>query len=100
MQQLDMIRQTFNLININNRVCPVPRVWNRLHQVLLEHHAKASGSNPEPPLILSAWQVSSDHEKTNRLEQQIQWAVEHNMLEDVYGLLSALEEAEWYHCDE
>lgn len=73
------------------RVCPQPPNWNKLWVLI---GAKQGGS--PAPLILAAWNFSSDLDKSVRLKEQISWADTNGYLEKVYGFLTDLDRAEWY----
>jgi hypothetical protein len=80
----------------NGRVCPQPKRWNDLFQMLPETRRKGLGWEPAP-LILAAWWESSDDQKQERLEDHIRWAQAHAALDRVDSFLRSLPEGEWHH---
>jgi hypothetical protein len=64
-------------------VCPMPRVWVRIHTQLKEYWQKNNcmGSEPPKPLFLSAWSFSSDIDKQECWEATIQWAKDRDLAE-------------------
>jgi hypothetical protein len=90
----------FELIKINNRVCPNPQPWNELWNELKNKKRVGSGWHPPAPLILAAWHHTSDIEKANRLLEQVEWAEEQSQLDKVFEYLNGLLEQEWHHYNE
>ena len=88
-------------ISKNNRVCPQPRVWNKLWEKLKDkERVGTAGWNPALPLILAAWWDSSDNSKKQRLIDHINWAENKGQLAAISNYLYKLTEAEWYHRDD
>jgi hypothetical protein len=81
----------------NNRVCPEPSHWNELWEMLPDRHRIGSGWEPPLPLILGAWNYTSNLEKMMRLSEHIRWADEHGKLEEVSAFLKGLKESDWHH---
>jgi hypothetical protein len=88
--------ELLNEITCNDRVCPIPKLWNELHEIAVE--ADINDSLPPPlPLILGGWYESENSEKSNRLTELIQWAYENNVGDVVWAYLRSLKENEWHH---
>jgi hypothetical protein len=49
------------------RVCPQPKFWQRLWEMLPDRRQIDGRWLPAPPLILAAWHDASDGEKKQRL---------------------------------
>lgn len=65
-------------VKSNNRVCPKPIKWSRMHEIIQSHSAiKILPSLM--PLILGGWDASDD-EKRNRLELQIDFSFKNSIL--------------------
>jgi hypothetical protein len=81
----------------NKRVCPLPKQWNTLWELLPGRHRSGSSWEPSLPLILAAWSTSSDGMKRSRLKEHILWAQSHGYLLEIENFLTALPEIDWYH---
>lgn len=81
----------------NNRVCPLPRDWSRLYELLPGRHRKGAGWEPALPLILAAWHDTPSLLKAVRLREHIEWAAAHGALNDVHAFMESLPEQAWYH---
>jgi hypothetical protein len=79
------------------RVCPMPKSWNALFEMLPNRKRTALGWEPPLPLILEAWDTTSAPLKTLRLAEHIEWAAEQGALGGVSAYLRALPETEWLH---
>jgi hypothetical protein len=76
------------------RICPRPRVWNRLHRLLVLP-ANACSQPPPKPLILGGWWISSDAEKLHRWKQTELWCEAHGYS----ALLDGLTPEDFYFGD-
>lgn len=81
----------------HHRICPMPKSWNALFEMLPNRKRTALGWEPPLPLILEAWERTPGALKTLRLAEHIEWAAEHGALEAVAAFLKALPEEEWLH---
>jgi len=84
-------------VKLNDRVCPLPDYWEGLCKILRRKAKEDGVSAPSNPLILAAWWVSSNPEKTARLQDHIQYAEARGVLAEVDGFLRGLREANWHH---
>jgi hypothetical protein len=82
------------------RVCPQPQLWNALWEILLGRRRVGVGWEPPAPLILAAWDHTSNLEKMLRLTEHIEWADKHGNLAEVVTFLRNLSEADWHHLNE
>jgi hypothetical protein len=80
----------------DGRVCPQPKVWSRLWELLPERRRVGVGWEPPLPLILAAWWEASDSEKRSRFHSHLWWASEHGAIEPVAHLLSSLKPEDWH----
>jgi hypothetical protein len=58
-------------------ICPVPKKWHEIHQVLQYHwetKLHGTGVKPPVPLILAGWNFSEDWQKKERWIETISWA--------------------------
>ncbi len=98
------MKETFELLweycTSNNKICPMPIKWNELYQLLENTQQIGVGYEPPIPLILGAWHNTSDYQKQNRLKVHIEWAKEHNQLDDIGSYLRSLKKEEWLHSKE
>jgi hypothetical protein len=83
----------------NGRVCPLPQLWNQLWGMLPARTQIGIGWQPPLPLILAAWNTTSNLEKMLRFAEHITWAERHNNLEPVASFLRTLREEDWLHLD-
>jgi hypothetical protein len=82
----------------NKRLVPAPPEWADLHGMLANRQQKLSGGwGPSVPLILAAWHCTMPIEKHLRFKEHIQWAADHNQLEEVGAFLRSLHEDRWVH---
>ena len=92
----ETIESLWEYCTLNNRVCPMPIKWNNLYQMLNGKKQIGAGYEPAAPLILGAWGNSSDNEKQERLKIHIEWAKDHNQLDEIGSYLRSIEE-DWAH---
>jgi len=77
----------------NNRVCPLPAIWQRLYAYLPNtgpHLAKVPATHAE-------WSQVPSLQKRARLREHIEWAASQGVLRQVYGALRKLPEDRWHH---
>lgn len=84
----------------NQRVCPQPRRWQELYELLPGKRQKGVGWEPPLPLVLAAWWDTPALSKMIRLREHIVWASEHDALNTVYEFLAGLKEEDWHHFGE
>lgn len=85
---------------LNSRVCPLPRGWSALWELLPNRRRTHVGWDPPPPLILTSWYGTSSLEKSLRLATHIEWADRFGELSSVATFLRRLREEEWFHIGE
>lgn len=80
----------------NNRVCPLPAIWQRLYAYLPNtgpHLSKVPATHAE-------WQQVPSLQKRARLREHIEWAASQGVLRQVYEALRKLPENRWHHIGE
>jgi hypothetical protein len=81
------------------RVCPVPKKWQELWEMLPDKQRIDGQWAPPLPLILDGWWYSSDEQKADRLKQHCEWAAEHEALSEVDAFLRSLVDVDWHQAD-
>jgi len=89
--------QLINNFKSKKRVCPMPMYWNRLYALLPNRKIEGSERIPALPLILAAWDNSSNDEKRQRMREHLIWADDHNALFVIDEYLRGLREDQWHH---
>jgi hypothetical protein len=97
---METLKTVFAEAQKHNRVCPQPKQWQKLYEMLPNKKRKGRGWEPPLPLILAAWWDTPDTLKMERLRIHIEWAEAHECLEKVSGFLSGLSEEQWHHIDD
>lgn len=77
----------------NNRVCPKPPRWQELYDMLPQRTA----TQPTPPLLGAAWNVTPSLSKRMCLREHLAWAEAKGTLPDVVAFLQRLPEEDWLH---
>jgi hypothetical protein len=77
----------------NNRVCPMPAIWQRLYAYLPNTGPELS----KVPATHAEWQQISSLQKRARLREHIEWAASQGVLRQVYDALRKLPEERWHH---
>ncbi len=55
----------------NSRVCPNPQSWDNLFKYISSRINLTDDQKFPPPLILAAWNITSDQEKFDRFQEQL-----------------------------
>lgn len=92
--------QIIELCASEDRVCPKPIKWEDLWKLLKNKKRNGNSWIPSLPLILAAWDFTSDSSKKERLIEHLKWADEQNQLDEIFQYLSALNESDWHHKNE
>jgi hypothetical protein len=80
----------------NNRVCPMPAIWQRLYAYIPNtgpHLSKVPATHAE-------WSQVSSLQKRSILREHIEWAHKQGVLRQVYEALRKLPENRWHHIGE
>ena len=80
----------------DGRICPQPQTWNRLFELLPDKRRVGNGWEPPLPLILAAWDHSTDLEKRERFFLHIRWAADHGALDRVNQFIRAIPPSGWH----
>ncbi|BFM06950.1 hypothetical protein [Halioxenophilus aromaticivorans] len=61
-------------------ICPNPLMWNKVYSKLKKAWVESGGAGEQPPkpLVVDLWAYSSDHEKAERWQQTLSWALNHS----------------------
>ncbi len=79
--------------------CPMPDRWNRLWGMLLTRERECGAPLPRPPLILAAWHEAAPLMKRVRLLDQLEWAAENGILDEVDRYIRSLSVRDWFQGD-
>lgn len=90
------LQQLIEEVTAHGRVCPQPRCWNQLWDLLPDRRRVGHGWEPPAPLFLAAWWETSDAEKQQRFNAHLQWAHAHGALDAVATYLNTLEPDDWH----
>jgi hypothetical protein len=80
----------------NNRVCPMPAIWQRLYAYLPHPGPELA----KVPATHAEWRQISSLQKRARLREHIEWAASQGVLRQVYEALRKLPEERWHHIGE
>lgn len=80
----------------NNRVCPLPTVWVRIHALLPNKPPHL----PPVPATREAWTRTPSLQKRACLREHIEWAAAQGVLQQIHEVLRALPENKWHHMGE
>ena len=64
----------------DGRVCPMPMLWDTCWKLLPDRQRVQGGWSPPLPLILAAWDTTSDTQKPDCLASHFRWARDHGVL--------------------
>ncbi len=80
-----------------DRICPKPDAWKKIWEMLPNKRKTGIGWEPPLPLILAAWNETSDIEKQERLAEHVRWSVLQGCYNVVANALLELPEENWHH---
>jgi hypothetical protein len=80
----------------NNRVCPLPTVWMRIHALLPNKPPRL----PPVPATREEWSRTPALQKRARLREHVEWAASQGVLLQIHEVLRALPETKWHHMGE
>lgn len=95
----EMSKQAADLVEYcqaGGRVCPQPGEWHAMWKLMVRRARHGGTEKPSLPLILGAWNYTSDLEKMCRLVEHIQWADAHGVLREVDTFLRRLSAEKWH----
>ena len=80
----------------NSRICPMPIYWSGLYELLPNKRQGEFGWEPPLPLILAAWSVTLDLEKSVRFRKHLEWAFQQKIIDKVDSFLRGLSADKWH----
>lgn len=83
-----------------NRVCPRPRRWQQLYDMLPGKTVVNGQPQPPAPTIGPAWNVVAPLAKRLCFREHLEWADRHGKLVEVFALMQSLTEEEWFHMED
>ncbi len=83
-----------------NRVCPRPRRWQQLYDMLPAKQMVNGMPHPPAPVIGPAWNAVAPLGKRLCFREHLEWAERHGMLVEVFALIQSLTEEEWFHMED
>ena len=88
----------------NNRLCPQYKIWQEVFK-MLKNTDKLSGHGSErepaePYIIYQNWEHIMPIELQFQFQRYVEWALDHNQIEEVGKFLQKLPEADWVHYGE
>lgn len=92
----DPLKDLFEYVKADGRICPNPPEWNKLWELLPDKKRVGLGWEPSAPLILAAWWDTPYLAKILRLEEHIHYAAEHGVLDEVDTYLRSLKTEQWF----
>jgi len=98
-----MITETFETLwkycSLHKRA--IPKDWMEFYgQIKGSNQLPSGGWDPPLPLIFSAWYNTLPLEENTRFMEQVRWAAEHDLLENISSYLRSLSEDQWLHFGE
>jgi adenylate cyclase len=92
----DKLKCLLEYTQADGRICPNPKEWAMLWEMLPDKKRIGSSWEPPKPLILSARRNTPLLAKNMLLEEHIHYAAEHNVLDDVDTYLRGLRPEQWF----
>ena len=89
----DQVEALLSFCQSGGRICPEPRVWQGLWNLLCRY--APAGERPPPSIELPAFEKTTAEAKAARLREQILWAADHLALMPVEHFLRQLAPQEW-----
>jgi len=89
------VEQCFDAHNYQMPICPMPMAWNDLYKrVLLAQNKLKDDNLPPTPLILAAWNLSSNEQKRERWLETVLWIIK---FFDIPSILDEIAESDFYY---
>jgi hypothetical protein len=95
----DNFTDLLKYVKSDGRICPQPKYWDEMWEMLPDKKRKGNSWDPPLPLILGAWWHTSDMEKMMRLRQHIEYASEKGALDEIDDYLRNLAPDQWHKDD-
>jgi len=98
---IDRVEMLKEYCRSNGRVCPHPQKWAAMYGLLSNTKQLPTGGwEPALPLILAAWHEAPTLLKILRLDEHIDWSVNHSCFDRIEKFLFELREEDWFHVGE
>lgn len=91
------LNKYYSNLKESNRICPIPKHWNKMYEMLKGKRRVGFGWEPSLPLILAAWYDTPLISKHLRFREQLEWAEKQGQLEEIIEYLDTLQEEDWLH---
>jgi hypothetical protein len=85
---------------IKSRVCPNPQAWDGLFEYINSRIAITEDEKFPPPLILAAWNFTSDEEKFERFHEQLRIVADKGYIRQIKVIMDNYAEDDWHHFGE
>lgn len=84
----------------NNRVCPRPQRWLEFSRLLAPRQTERGMQPPPPPVAGEAWATTPSLTKRLCFREQVEWAAQQGVLEEVMAFMQSMPEEDWLHMGE
>lgn len=103
-QKKETFESLWEYCTSNNRLCPKYETWQKIFD-LLKDTKKLSGHSgdrepADPYIIYQNWENVMPIELQFQFQRYIEWAEDHNQLDEVGKYLRSLKEEDWAHYGE
>jgi hypothetical protein len=85
---------------VNSRVCPNPQAWDNLFEFINSRINLPDDQKIPPPLILAAWNFTTDQEKFERFQEQLNIVADKVYIRQIKVILDNYSEDDWHHFGE
>jgi hypothetical protein len=98
---MESLENVWTFCTSNGRICPIPKKWNELYQLLKNKKQNPNGSwEPPLPPILGSWYDTPYLFKLLVFRGHIEWANNQDQITIILDFLKSLKEEEWFHYGE
>jgi hypothetical protein len=95
----EKLRSLLNYVSAEGRVCPMPRPWADLWNIVCRAAHKARAREPIPPRVLGSWWNTPKGQKMLAVREQLVCAAECGVLDEADRLLRTLRPDDWAYGD-
>ena len=82
---------------VNLRACPNPQSWDNLFEYIRSRINLTEDQKVPPPLILAAWNITSDQDKFERFHEQLKITADKGYIRQIKVILDNYSEVDWRH---
>ena len=93
----EKLKTLLEYVKADGRVCPMPKYWDQLWEMLPGKKHVGRGWEPPLPLTLTVWWETPLQAKILRLDRHIRHAAVHGGLDQVDTYLRGLRPEEWFY---